>query len=255
MPADQSREIMSAYALLVADMCNNAQEALDCLNQHYVQQDPEADEATHCHLVLKDMVAIEEEWRARRTADERQMRQAIKISYECSHPEPDMEYLTSHLHFANVGNYDRHPKPWYDLQTINQMTSPNLIPFSYPLNRPNGWGIKPVKKEDEKKPLAPSPPSSPRSAVRLVRYDPPQGHAAVPPPILFLGASAIKSEPDEYDQMIKPNLVQTGALQPGNPGAAFRVNPQVWRGTKQTYRMGGRKNLAYKTAVKSSYPY
>ena len=87
----------------------------------------------------------------------------------------------------------------------------------------------------------------------MASYPPPSGPARAP--VVFV-AQEVKPEPTDYDEMVPANVVKTVPQQPGNPGAAFRANPQVWRGTKQTFRMGqARKILPYKAAVKSSYPY
>ena len=241
-----------SYIDFVVDSCNNATEAMEKLNSHYVLSCPMADEAAHCRLVAAGLEEVERQWRARHHAQERLDLTCRRLSWEAESPEPNTVYLTAHHHLVAVPNHDRHPKPWCDQTSFQQISPIQLIPFSYPSPRPDGYGIVPVKKEEEDQPLAPSPPTSPR---RLVSYPAPTG--PIKSPVMFKGAGeVIKEENDQNATMSSWQANQILRL-PGNPGAVFRVpNPSV-HGTKVTWRDGfrPRRHLAFKAAVKSSYPY
>ena len=234
----------------IADICSNADEALERLNQLFLTSHPQADEQEHRQLVATALWEIEGEWRARRLMTETLKRENIRVGWELDSPNPNVPYLLQPRRWRDAGNYDRQPNPWYDNQCQpNGTTQFDLVPFSRPVQQ-----TMRVIEEDEPKPLPPSPPCSPRRpAAPIVAYPPPQGPAQVPPPILFTGLE-IKREETDQEQMVQPLTV--AQLQAGQPGAAFRANPQVWRGTKQTYRMGqARRHLPYKAAIKSSSPY
>ena len=228
-----------SYAIFVADIAQDASEAMERLNQHHVLQSPDADEATHCRLVMEDLVVVEEEWRARRTAQERFKRNNLTLNWEVASPVPNMDNILKKMHWPNIPNYDRQPNPRYNsdhLQPTMENHSP-LIPYSRPINRDN----RTMLQEEVSVPMVPSPPSSPRRLQhKMVKYEAPTGPIH---PIVF---TPVKIEPKDSDLQVQANV------QPGNPGAAFRVpNPRV-QGTKMTYSSGIRKDLPMKVSWKAT---
>ena len=174
-------------------------------------------------------------------------RDLLQMQWTLGGPNPDMGFvLGKHHHWAVIPNYDHHPNPWYvNQQPKTTKNNAPLIPFSRPINQDR----RTILVEDEAKPLADSPPVSPRrQAAPLVAYPPPQGPAA-PAPIIFNGQ--VKQEPREDDQYVQPRAISRVPIPPGNPGAAFRTA----LGTKMTTRQGFRRRLPYKMAVKSSHQY